>query len=65
MTKMIYIASTGLRRSARLDNNTKQKYGLFTKFSLAVIGACEVAKNPHISYIIYGSFRTDYRIYIG
>ena len=46
--KMIYLASTGLRGYSRLDNKSKQKYGLFAKFSLAVIGACEVAKNPHI-----------------
>ena len=31
-----------------LDNKPKQKYGLFTKLSLALIGSCDVAKNPHI-----------------
>ena len=31
-----------------MANKPKQKYGLFAKFSLAVIGACEVAKNPQI-----------------
>ena len=40
--------STGLRRSVRLTNKTNHKYGLFDKLPLAVIGACEVAKNPHI-----------------
>ena len=48
MPKMIDLASTGLRRSSRLANKPKQKYGLFDKFSLAVIGACKVANNPHI-----------------
>ena len=46
--KMIKTASTGLRRSVRLDNKTKQRYVLLDKFSILVIGACEVAKNPHI-----------------
>ena len=45
---MIYVASTGIRRYARLDYKTKQKYGLFDKSPLTVIGSCEVAKNPHI-----------------
>ena len=31
-----------------MANKSKQKYGIFAKFSLAVIGACEVANNPHI-----------------
>ena len=44
---MIDMASTGLRRSSRLNNKYKQKYGLFSKLSVAVIGACEVAKRPH------------------
>ena len=39
---------TGLRIYVRLANKPKQKYGLFHTFSLAVIGAYEVAKNPHI-----------------
>ena len=43
---MIDIVSTGLRRSVRLANKPKQKYGLFAKFSLAVIGACEVNNTP-------------------
>ena len=46
--KMINIYSTCLRISVWLDNKSKQKYGLFTKFSLEVIGAFEVAKNLHI-----------------
>ena len=48
MPKMIDLESTGLRRSSRLDKKLKQKYGLFDKFLLTVIGACEVYKNPHI-----------------
>ena len=48
MTKMIYLASTGRRRSTRLANKSEQKYVLFAKFSLALIVACEVARNPHI-----------------
>ena len=48
MTKMIDLASTGIRRSASLINKPKQKYDLFPKLSLALIGACEVANNPHI-----------------
>ena len=31
-----------------MANTPKQKYYLFVKFSLSVIGACEVAKKPHI-----------------
>ena len=46
--KMINIVSTGISRFSRFSNKPKQKYGLFDEFSLAVIGACEVAKNPHI-----------------
>ena len=34
-------------RSARLDNKPKQKYGLFHKLSLALIGSYDVAKNLH------------------
>ena len=45
---MIDMASTGLRRSARLANKPIRKYGLFDKLSLSVIGECEVAKNLHI-----------------
>ena len=48
MPKMIDLAPTGLRISARLANKIKQKYGLFAKFALAAIGSCEVAKNSHI-----------------
>ena len=29
-------------------NKPKRKYGLFSKLSLALIEACEVAKKPHI-----------------
>ena len=45
---MINLASTGLRRYARLDNKPKQKYCLFAKFSLPVIGECAVAKSPQM-----------------
>ena len=31
-----------------MANKPKLKYGLFAIFSLAVIGACEVDKHPHI-----------------
>ena len=31
-----------------MDNKHKRKYGLFSRFSLALIGVCELAKNPHI-----------------
>ena len=31
-----------------MANKPKQKYDLFLKLSLAVIGACEVDNNPHI-----------------
>ena len=48
MSKMVDLESTVLRRFARLDNKTKQKYGLFAELSLSEIGACEVANNPHI-----------------
>ena len=44
---MLNLSSTDLRRSVRLENKPKQNYGLFYKLSLAVFGACEVAKNPH------------------
>ena len=37
ITQMIYLALTGLRRSAGLDNKPRQIYGLFEKFLLAVI----------------------------
>ena len=33
-------------RSARLANKPDQKYGLFAKISLYVIGTFELAKNP-------------------
>ena len=46
--KMIDLESTGIRRSDILDHKPKQKYDLFAKLSLALIGACEVANNLHI-----------------
>ena len=52
MPKMINLESTGLRRSDRLANKPKQTYGVFAKFSLAVVGAYEVDKNTHIFLII-------------
>ena len=45
---MIYLASNGIRISAGLDSKPKQKYGLFDKLLLSVVGACEVDKNPYI-----------------
>ena len=48
MPKMINIASTGVKSSARLDNKPKQRYGLFAKLSLAVNVECDISKNPHI-----------------
>ena len=48
MPKIVDLGSTGLRRYYRLANKHKQKYGLFDKFALALIGECEVDKKPHI-----------------
>ena len=48
MPRIIDIESTGIMRSDGLDNKPKQKYGLLAKLSLAVIVACEIAKNSHI-----------------
>ena len=44
---MINLESTGISISDRLDNKPK-KYGSFDKFSLAVVGACEIDKKSHI-----------------
>ena len=44
---MIDMESTGLMKSARLANKPKQKYGLFDKLLLLVVGEFEVAKKPH------------------
>ena len=46
MTKTFDLESTGIMRYSRLANKPKQKYDLFDKLSLSLIGACEVAKNP-------------------
>ena len=46
MPRMINLASTGPSRYAGLANKPRQKYVLFAKLSLELIGACEVAKNP-------------------
>ena len=51
MPKNIDMASTGPRRTAILANKRRQKYGLFAKLLLAVVGEYEVAKNPHIFLI--------------
>ena len=48
MPNLTYLSSTFFRIYVRLDDRPRQKYGLFDKFSLVVIGACEAAKNPHI-----------------
>ena len=48
MPKMVDPASTVIRRSERLANKPRNIYNLFDKFSLSVVVACEVAKNPHI-----------------
>ena len=48
MTNMIYLQSTGHRRSAKLENKPKQKCDLFDKLSLESVGVCEVAKKSHI-----------------
>ena len=48
LTNIIYLTSYGLRRSSRLANKPKSKYGLFAKVSLEVFEACEVAKEPHV-----------------
>ena len=45
---MTDLVSTGIRIYARLANKPRQKYGLFDKLSLAVIGACESDKKTHI-----------------
>ena len=45
---IIDLASIGLRISARLANKPKQKYVVFTKLSLVLFVACELAKNSHI-----------------
>ena len=48
MPEMIDMESTGLRISSGLANKHKQKHGLFSGFSLAVIIACEADKKPQI-----------------
>ena len=47
MSKIIDLESTGIRRFARLASKLKQKYGIFAKFSLAVVRAYMVDKIPH------------------
>ena len=41
VSQNIDLSSTGLRRSHRFSNKPKQKYGIFDKLSLALVGACE------------------------
>ena len=53
---MADLASTGIMIYARLDNKPRQKYSLFDKLSLAVIGACEAAKKPHIFLTIANQY---------
>ena len=48
MLQIINLESTGSKRSETFANKPRQRYGLFAKLSLSVIGACEVANNPHI-----------------
>ena len=48
MPKINDLESADLRIYAMLDNKPRQQYGLFDKFSLAVIGACEADNNHHI-----------------
>ena len=45
---MTDLESTGIMIYSRLANKNRQKYSLFDKLSLVVIGACEAANNPHI-----------------
>ena len=47
MPNMFDLVSTGLSRSSRLAKKIEQKYGLFSKLSLTVVGACGVDNNPH------------------
>ena len=63
MTTIIDLESIGLRRSARLANKSKQKYGLFAKFLLAVLGACEVAENTHIFLTIANQHSQEINIH--
>ena len=51
MPKMLDLESTFPSRSTRLADKHKQKCGLFVIISLALVGACEVDKNPHIFLI--------------
>ena len=46
MSKIVDPVTTVLSRSSRLDDKPKQNHGLFAKFSLSVVIACEVAMNP-------------------
>ena len=63
MPKITDMASTGLRRYARLANKPRQKYGLFAKLSLAVIGACEVVQFTHISITISNQHNQESNIH--
>ena len=46
--RIIYLPSTALRRTDRLDKKQIQKYGSFDKLSLALFGAIQVDNNPQI-----------------
>ena len=46
MANIIDLASTGLFRSSRLVNKSKQTYDLLYIFSHVVIGSYEMAKHP-------------------
>ena len=42
------MASTGIMISSSLATKLKQEYGLFDKFSLTVVLACYMDKNPRV-----------------
>ena len=50
MPNMIDLSSTGISRYPTLANKHKQKYGSFSRLSLAIIGVCGISKKPtHLS----------------
>ena len=48
MPRIIDFSSTGICQPSRLENESKQIYGIFSIFLLAVIGSCDGTKHPHI-----------------
>ena len=48
MPKILDLEPTGFKKSARLANKPKQKYGSYAKLSLSVVVSCEVVKNAQI-----------------